>query len=84
MKEMWWCSDAVTVPAHRAAALERLADTSTLGARAPSLRMLVIANPYATSMSERLRTLVVYALQGRYRVDAVDTERQGHAILHAE
>lgn len=43
-------------------------------------RMLIIVNPYATTVSDRLRHLVVYALQGRYEVDAVDTEAKGHAI----
>jgi diacylglycerol kinase family enzyme len=42
--------------------------------------MLVIVNPYATTMSDRLKHLVVYALQGRYEVTAVDTQRKGHAI----
>jgi diacylglycerol kinase family enzyme len=42
-------------------------------------RMLIIVNPYATTVSDRLRHLVVYALQGRYEVDAVDTEARGHA-----
>jgi diacylglycerol kinase family enzyme len=42
-------------------------------------RMLIIVNPYATTVSDRLRHLVVYALQGRFEVDAVDTEAQGHA-----
>jgi diacylglycerol kinase family enzyme len=41
--------------------------------------MLIIVNPYATTVSDRLRHLVVYALQGRFEVDAVDTEAQGHA-----
>jgi diacylglycerol kinase family enzyme len=41
--------------------------------------MLVIVNPYATTVSDRLRNLVVYALRGRYEVDAVDTEGRGHA-----
>jgi len=41
--------------------------------------MLVIVNPHATSVSERLRDLVVYALRGRYRVEAVDTESRQHA-----
>src|SRR5690348_16115694 len=41
--------------------------------------MLVIVNPYATTMSDRLKHLVVYALQGRYEVHAVDTQRRGHA-----
>ncbi len=42
-------------------------------------RMLVIVNPYATTVSDRLRNLVVYALQARYDVEAVDTERRNHA-----
>src|SRR5215210_8766899 len=41
--------------------------------------MLVIVNPYATTVSDRLKSLVVYALQGRYDVEAVDTQRRGHA-----
>jgi diacylglycerol kinase family enzyme len=59
--------------------LERLALDQAAGARAPSKRMLVIVNPYATTVSDRLRNLVVYALRGRYQVDAVDTESPGHA-----
>ena len=31
-------------------------------------------------MSDRLKHLVVYALQGRYDVEAVDTQRKAHAI----
>src|SRR5213595_2283678 len=41
--------------------------------------MLVIVNPYATTVSDRLKNLVVYALQGRYEVEAVSTEAQNHA-----
>jgi diacylglycerol kinase family enzyme len=41
--------------------------------------MLVIINPFATTVSERLRNIVVHALQARYEVDAVDTESPGHA-----
>ncbi|HEX3737570.1 MAG TPA: acylglycerol kinase family protein, partial [Solirubrobacterales bacterium] len=52
-------------------------DTLKRGARAK--RMLVIVNPYATTMSDRLKHLVVYALQARYDVTAIDTERRGHA-----
>ena len=37
-------------------------------------RMLIIVNPYATTVSDRLKNLVVYALQGRYEVEAVTTE----------
>jgi diacylglycerol kinase family enzyme len=42
-------------------------------------RMLVIVNPYATTVSPHLRDVVVYALRGRFEVDAVDTEARGHA-----
>jgi diacylglycerol kinase family enzyme len=45
----------------------------------PKRRMLVIVNPYATTVSDRLKNLVVYALQSRYAVEAVDTEKRGHA-----
>jgi diacylglycerol kinase family enzyme len=48
-------------------------------ATANKRRMLIIVNPYATTVSDRLRNLVVYALQGRFEVDAVDTEARGHA-----
>jgi diacylglycerol kinase family enzyme len=48
-------------------------------APAPKRRMLIIVNPYAATVSDRLRHLVVYALQGRFEVDAVDTEARGHA-----
>jgi diacylglycerol kinase family enzyme len=41
--------------------------------------MLIIVNPYATTVSDRLKNLVVYALQGRYDVEAVLTEAQNHA-----
>src|SRR5215210_4776657 len=60
------------------------ADASTNGAgageRPPKKRMLIIVNPYATTVSDRLKNLVVYALQGRYDVEAVSTEAQHHAI----
>jgi len=42
-------------------------------------RLLIIVNPYATTVSDRLRHLVVYALQGRYEVTAVDTQAREHA-----
>lgn len=50
-----------------------------LPARSSRKRMLVIVNPYATTVSDRLRNLVVYALESRYDVEAVDTERREHA-----
>jgi diacylglycerol kinase family enzyme len=46
---------------------------------APLRRMLIIVNPYATTVSDRLKNLVVYALRGRYEVTAVDTEARDHA-----
>jgi diacylglycerol kinase family enzyme len=48
-------------------------------AAAGKRRMLIIVNPYAATVSDRLRHLVVYALKGRFDVDAVDTESRGHA-----
>jgi diacylglycerol kinase family enzyme len=45
----------------------------------PSKRMLVIVNPYASTVSDRLKNLVVYALRGSYQVDAIDTEARDHA-----
>jgi diacylglycerol kinase family enzyme len=52
---------------------------ASLDAAAPSKRMLMIVNPYATTVSDRLKNLVVYALRGRYQVDAIDTEARDHA-----
>ncbi len=47
--------------------------------RSRKKRMLIIVNPYATTVSDRLKNLVVYALQSRYEVEAVATEAQNHA-----
>jgi diacylglycerol kinase family enzyme len=62
-------------------ALERAEDLAerVLPARSPKRRMLVIVNPYASTVSDRLKNLVVYALQGRYEVDAIDTQAKAHA-----
>jgi diacylglycerol kinase family enzyme len=49
------------------------------GKHSAKKRMLIIVNPVATTVSDRLRNLVVYALQGRYEVEAVSTEAQNHA-----
>ena len=57
--------------------LEAALGVGTTGA--PTRRMLVIVNPYATTVSDRLKNLVVYALRGSYDVDAVDTEARDHA-----
>jgi diacylglycerol kinase family enzyme len=59
--------------------LERLEAILALGRSAPARRMLIIVNPYATTVSDRLKNLVVYALRGRYEVDAIDTNARGHA-----
>jgi diacylglycerol kinase family enzyme len=61
--------------------LERAEDLAEriLPERAPKRRMLVIVNPYATTVSDRLKNLVVHALRSRYAVDAVDTQHPGHA-----
>ena len=59
--------------------LVRLAEAATLGAPVQRRRMLIIANPSATTMTDRTRNLVVAALHGRYEVEAVDTQARGHA-----
>jgi len=41
-------------------------------------RMLLIVNPHATAVSESLREMVVFALQNRFEVHAVDTKAPGH------
>jgi len=67
------------VPAASLSSLETLGDQFALNAPTERKRMLVIVNPYATTVSDRLRNLVVYALQGRYDVTAIDTEARDHA-----
>jgi diacylglycerol kinase family enzyme len=62
-----------------ALAEDRLTAIAALERPAKTKRMLVIVNPYATTMSDRLKHLVVYALAGRYDVEAIETERRGHA-----
>jgi diacylglycerol kinase family enzyme len=63
-------------------ALERAEELAerVLPERTSKRRMLIIVNPYASTVSDRLKNLVVYALQGRYSVEAVDTQRRQHAI----
>jgi diacylglycerol kinase family enzyme len=69
----------VTAPTETA--LERAEELAErlLPDRTPKRRMLVIVNPYATTVSDRLKNLVVYALQSRYAVEAIDTEKREHA-----
>jgi len=52
---------------------------SSRSRRSAKKQMLIIVNPYATTVSNRLKNLVVYALQGRYEVETVSTEAQNHA-----
>ncbi len=59
--------------------IQRLEERLRVGGGPPSRRLLVIVNPYATTVSDRLKNLVVYALRGSYQVDAIDTERRDHA-----
>jgi diacylglycerol kinase family enzyme len=48
-------------------------------ATAEKARMLLIVNPKATTVSSRLKNLIVYALSARYEVEAIETEAQNHA-----
>ncbi len=59
--------------------LARLEAALAGGRHPPTRRMLIIVNPYATTVSDRLKNLVVYALRGSYEVDAIDTEARDHA-----
>jgi diacylglycerol kinase family enzyme len=62
--------------------LERLRESFEMATAdaADRKQVLIIVNPYASTVSDRLKHLVVYALQGRYDVEAVETDGQGHAI----
>src|SRR3954470_4031233 len=72
-------SSTITSPVD--AELERLSTATALTPRAgdSKLRMFLIVNPRATTVSDRLKNLVVYALRGRYDVHAVETEGRNHA-----
>jgi diacylglycerol kinase family enzyme len=59
--------------------LERLSSALQAGPDVPRRRMLIIVNPYASTVSDRLKNLVVYALRGSYHVRAVETEGRRHA-----
>ena len=43
-------------------------------------KMLLIVNPKATTVSSRLKSLIVYALRSRFEVNALETEAPNHAI----
>jgi diacylglycerol kinase family enzyme len=68
------------VPTIAPAQREPAAHAIPLEPDAAKKRMLIIVNPYATTVSDRLKNLVVYALQARYEVEAVDTEAAEHAM----
>jgi diacylglycerol kinase family enzyme len=59
--------------------LERLEAMLGVSASSSRRRMLLIVNPYATTVSDRLKHLVVYALRGSYEVVAIETEARDHA-----
>ena len=59
--------------------LEELVESAALVAPLQRKRMLVVVNPVASTMSARLRNLVVAALHGRYEVEAIDTTARNHA-----
>lgn len=42
-------------------------------------KMLLVVNPYATTVSGRLKNVVVYALQSRYEIEVIDTRERNHA-----
>jgi diacylglycerol kinase family enzyme len=69
----------VTIAASAAPTTQPSTNGAPERAGAAKKRMLIIVNPYATTVSDRLKNLVVYALQGRYEVEAVTTEAQNHA-----
>lgn len=60
-------------------AIERLEALLAAGTPGPRKRMMIIVNPYATTVSDRLKKLVVYALRGTYEVTAIDTQARDHA-----
>lgn len=43
------------------------------------LRMLLVVNPYASTVSGRIKNVVVYALQSRYEIEVIDTRERNHA-----
>jgi diacylglycerol kinase family enzyme len=59
--------------------LERLGEEFALTTPVERKRLLVITNPFATTVSQQLKKLVVYALESRYDVEHLDTQRPDHA-----
>lgn len=46
----------------------------------PKKRMLLVVNPYASTVSSRLKNVVIYALQSRYEIEAIETRERNHAV----
>jgi diacylglycerol kinase family enzyme len=70
---------ATSTPATNGARAPEEAEAARSASQRTRRRMLIVVNPYATTVSDRLKNLVVYALQGRYDVEAVITRAQNHA-----
>ena len=58
--------------------LQRLGQSWSLEEPVAKRKMLVIVNPYASTVSDHLKSLVIHALESRYDVTAFDTQRKGH------
>lgn len=69
-----------SLPALPVPAATEPASAQPLEPGAERKRMLVVVNPHATTVSAKLKNLVVYALQARYEVEAIETEASRHAI----
>lgn len=50
----------------------------------PKRRMLLVVNPYASTVSSRLKNVVIYALQSRYEIETFDTRERLHATAIVE
>jgi diacylglycerol kinase family enzyme len=61
------------------AAAQRLIDTLEPIDPVERRRALVVVNPHAASVSDRLRTLVLHALASRFAIETVETQSRGHA-----
>lgn len=59
----------------------RKKDLTRLPVDAPGdkLRMLLVVNPYASTVSGRIKNVVVYALQSRYEIEVIETRERDHA-----
>jgi diacylglycerol kinase family enzyme len=42
-------------------------------------RMLLVVNPYASTVSGQIKNVIVYALQSRYELEVIDTRERNHA-----